>query len=501
MKAFFLSLSILFCLMQQARAQAAWVTLLNPSSYDNFIYGVQVQPDSNIVVAGKAYIGAYEVIAIGRLNAGGETDASFGSDGTGMVMTLLDSANTVALAIELQQDGKIVVAGKYQKGSVQDFILARYTPDGTLDSSFGLNGIVRTDINPGTADEATALAIQPDGKILAAGSKNSFLAVCRYHTDGALDSSFGTFGKMTAALPGATCMKLQANGKIVVGCDTVVTRLLPDGSPDLAFGTDGITDLTSHSSDIAIQNDGKMLLTGKGHPPGEHYQFTLERLDTAGIHDPGFGVAGLVTTDGFIPMGTASNPAEISTSVCLQPDGRILASGYTRHGLLADHGEIAVARYFANGIVDSSFATNGRITFDVPGFFDNISYAAVINHNNQLVVTGTSDNEFGSRNWLLVAFDLGPSLGISNPEPKSQISISPNPAENMARLQATHLENGTWHLSLSDFTGRVRFSETVVVTDNALDKSISLAGLPAGTYLVKLDNGVRRMAVKLAKCR
>jgi|GEM_PF-2562814 len=507
MKAIFLSLSILFCLMQeQSRAQfkaALWESLIDLSPDPDAIRCVRVQPDSKIVAAGNSYNGIYKTIAVGRFDAGGIPDPSFGMSGDGMVITSLDSADAFANAVALQEDGKIVVAGGYQKDAIADFILARYNPDGSPDSSFGINGIVRTDIGFGTYDEATTLAIQPDGKIVAAGRLNSTLALCRYKTDGSLDSSFATNGKFTGTAPGATCMKLQANGKIVAGCDSVVMRLLPDGNPDLSFGTDGITNLVSRCADVAIQNDGKIIFAGKAGPPGELYQFALERLDTLGVPDPGFGVAGLVKTAGFIEPYYVSNPGQFATAVCIQSDGRMLASGYTQHGLLASHHEIGLARYLANGLLDSSFGTYGKVILNpLGGGIAVSSYAAVINHNNQLVVAGANYGFSGMDEWVLVGYDLGPVLGVHTaPGTGGQLTVAPNPAADFARIRATHLENGTWHLSLCDLAGRVLYRETVVVTNNSLDKSISLAGLPAATYLVTLEHRTGRMTVKLTKSR
>ena len=506
MKAFFLSLIILCCLMQkQSLAQPGavlWEFSIELSTYRDAINCVRVQPDSKIVAAGNSNHGSYMTIAVGRFDAAGIPDPSFGISGDGMVINSLDSANTFANAVALQEDGKIVVAGGYQKDAIADFILARYNPDGSPDSSFGINGIVRTDIGFGTYDEATTLAIQPDGKIVAAGRLNSTLALCRYKTDGSLDSSFATNGKFTGTAPGATCMKLQANGKIVAGCDSVVMRLHPDGSPDTGFGTEGITPLFGHCYDLALQNDGKMRLAGSGHPPGEHLKFDLERLDTTGSHDLGFGVEGVVTTGDFIPPFSASNIQQSATAVCLQPDGRILASGWTRHGLLMDHGEIAIARYNANGALDSSFGINGKVITLIPGSYADIGNSAVINHNNELVVAGINNGFSGQGGWVLVGYDLGPMLGVyTAPGTGGQIMVAPNPAGDFARIQSKNLENGTWHLSVCDFTGRILSREKVFVTNNTLDKSISLAGLPAGAYLVKLDNGIRRMTVKLAKSR
>lgn len=191
MNKLFLSLVVLLCLVhEQSIAQQPgslqWATLINRG---DSIHSIKVQSDGKIVLAGTGRQGSYSSIAVGRY-WGTALDYSFGTNG--IVTTSLDSANTAANAVELQTDGKIVVAGSYKKGTtISDFILARYKPgDGSPDSSFGVNGIVRTDISSGSLDVATALVLQTDGKIVAAGQAGSSLALCRYKTDGSLDELF-----------------------------------------------------------------------------------------------------------------------------------------------------------------------------------------------------------------------------------------------------------------------------------------------------------------------
>ena len=97
---------------------------------------------------------------------------------------------------------------------------------------------------------------------------------------------------------------------------------------------------------------------------------------------------------------------------------------------------------------------------------------------------------------------MGPTLYVhSVPSINGEIIVAPNPAEDFARIQSTHIGNGTWNLSLSDVSGRTVYTETLVVTNNAIDKNISLTNLPAAMYLVKLDNGISRILVKLTKSK
>src|ERR1043165_4610168 len=136
MNKLFLALSVLLCLMHgQSLAQrpgdVLWSLLTDPSPTSDTIHCIKVQSDGKIVAAGNSNKGSYMVIAIGRFD-GMKLDSSFGING--MVTTSLDSAHTAANAVEIQPDGKIVVAGSYKKGTAGDFILARYKEDGREDS-------------------------------------------------------------------------------------------------------------------------------------------------------------------------------------------------------------------------------------------------------------------------------------------------------------------------------------------------------------------------------
>ncbi len=489
----FLYFSVLLCLVYgqsvaQKPGSVSWSVRTNPSPLSDTIHSIKIQSDGKIVAAGNSNKGYFMAIAVGRFN-NGTPDSTFGVNG--MVTTSRDSSHIVANALEIQPDGKIVVVGRYKKGTAGDFILVRYTSNGSVDSSFGINGTVQTDIGAGTFDFATASAIQADGKIVAAGGSDFSLALCRYNADGSLDSSFDLDGKVTmAAVGGATCMKLLADGKLVVCCGYWVVRLMPDGSMDRSFGVNGIATLSYYSLGMAIQSDGRILLSGDGH------EFVLQRLDTAGLVDNSFGTRGIVITAGF----SDRNYPRCATSVLLQADGGILAGGWAQLTQQVSK-RFAIARYHSNGAPDSSFGVDGKATPYIVNLDAGRSFTAIVNNSNELVLAGTNENsDLGE--WAMAGYYLGPPLDAHTvPGINSQTIVIPNPVEDIARIQSTHIRNGSWRLSLYDLTGKTLHSETVVVVNNFLDKRVSLAGLPAATYLVKLDNGTSRIIVKLTKGR
>ena len=212
-----------------------------PSLYGSAL-GVVIQPDGKIVVN--------ESFGVVRYNADGSLDAAFGTGGT---------ASVAASDMALQPDGKIVASGS----GFFHYVLLRLNSNGTLDSTFGAGGYAITDIAGG----AYAVALQPDGKILVNGSSG----IVRYNTNGSIDTSFAINGVFASEIDVSQDIALQADGKIVAAggySGFALTRLNPDGSPDTSFGTNGnvITLIDgsrgSVGNALALQPDGKILSGG-----------------------------------------------------------------------------------------------------------------------------------------------------------------------------------------------------------------------------------------------
>lgn len=482
MKKIFLSCLILFLLVHgQSLAQqpgtVRWSRTLNPGSSpsNDTLHSVRIQTDKKVVVAGNSGVS----IALGRFDATGVLDASFGTNG--VVITSLDSARVGANAMEIQPDGKIVVAGGYEKDSVRDFLVARYHPDGRPDSSFGTFGRVQTDLGSGSFDVATAIAMQPDGKIVVAGRANSRIALFRYHPDGSPDSTFGMNGSVVRITDGATCLKVQTNGKILVGGPDGITRLNPDGSPDAGFGTNAVTMLPGSCYDLAIQNDGKILIAGGW------IEFSVTRLDSTGIPDNSFGNSGVTTITNFSPG--ASNPGQRAEWVCVQADGRILAGGWTKYCILGNCRDFALARYQSNGKLDSSFGINGKIAKHITAYSADMSYAAAINSNNELVVGGIyTDFPALPSGWVLVSYYLGSPLEVRNyTVDNGPVTIVPNPSSGIVTFAAPAAIK---RIIITDLTG----NKVYQVQPGSPQTTLNLGEKAAGVYFyeVECEAGIQR---------
>src|SRR6478672_2101288 len=381
---------------------------------------VAVQSDGQIVVAGYATVGRASNIALVRYNVDGSLDKSF--NGTGKVITGVGDGDCKAEGLALQSDGKIVVAGYSFKPGGKDraeFTVLRYNPDGTLDSGFGESGKVTSEIGA-SSDSASSLALQDDGKIVVAGDTlapyiNDF-AVARYNANGSLDTSFNGTGKASAdfgKIDYGQSVAVHGDGRIVVaGYSTsesnkecALACFKANGSLDTSFnGTGKVTtafggDGNAEGRSVAVQTDGKIVVTGYATVGGVQ-EFAVERYKTDGALDASFGGTGRVLT----AVGISGSNA---TGAAMQKDGKILVAGYAvnNSGRIYD---FACLRYNADGSLDQSFGDHGKVTTDVGD--GKASSLAV--QDNKIIVAGSA-YDGGNNEFAVVRYNASGKLDTS----------------------------------------------------------------------------------------
>jgi len=321
--------------------------------------GLLILPNGKIMISGSIDLpsSSDSSFAILRYNSDGSLDTTFGNGG--IVTTNVGPDDDQAYRLALQSDGKIVAAGRkgiffyptdQRKGNVA---LARYNPDGSLDPTFGNGGITTTDFGQGLESYALALIIQPDGRIIIAGESSYEFLVARYNPNGMLDTTFGNGGYRLANFSsnwdGATDAVLQPDGKIIlVGWAEVnspydsfaLARFNSDGSFDQSFGNGGKV-LMVNRGDLnaaVLQSDGKLIALGISNSTNSGFQ--LLRFDVNGSLDTTFGNGGTVTT--FF----GGNPA-VGTDLVFQPDGKLLAGGFSSDNPYYQNSDFALARYLS----------------------------------------------------------------------------------------------------------------------------------------------------------
>jgi len=384
-------------------------------TYD-WAYAGARQPDDRILAAGVSNAhGTYD-FALARYTTDRSLDPSFGEGG--MVTTDFGESYDWGYALALQPDRKIVVGGVSDRGGSKNLALARYLPDGTLDDSFGDGGMVTDGRRPLTTDIVRALALQPDGKILVAGvtfedkasldPQGDFI-VARYSADGSPDPTFGVGGVATTdfgdgSYDDAYALLRQPDGRIVLGGystsaggpgvlfgadQLALARYTPGGLPDVGFGRQGKVLVDAGSLDeeiraLALTPGGALVASGfaNGERGGDAL---VARFTPEGEVDESFG-------DGGWTISNLSPYSEGLAAVALQPDGRIVAAGNVARAkeALAD---FAVVRYDPDGRLDTSFGSGGVATADFSGRLDRVS-ALILQPDGKLVTVGWSEHDF-----------------------------------------------------------------------------------------------------------
>jgi uncharacterized delta-60 repeat protein len=403
------------------------LTPIGPGNSADVSTGMVVQPNGKIVVVGQSSTAATsQDFTVVRYNADGSFDTTFGGDGIVVTPVSTGPGTDIANSVALQGDGKLLVAGI----SGSDVALVRYNVDGSLDTTFGGgDGIVTTPVGPAfSRDEGLSVTVQSDGKIVVVGSaQNSTafpppgspqatdIAVVRYNADGSLDTTFGGGDGVLTTEIGTLLLAdvahdvvVQLDGSIVVAGYTALTgppnmvtdfalvRYMASGALDTTFGGgDGIvttaigpagpTGNADQARSMLLQPDGRIVVVGYSGPATGASDFVLARYNTDGSLDATFGTGGvLVHSINLAGLDQA-------TGVVRQPDGKLLVTG---RGSI----DFVIARYNANGTVDTTFGTNGVITTSVAaggGIAVGIALQAdgkiVVNGHASAVVNGTAD--------------------------------------------------------------------------------------------------------------
>jgi uncharacterized delta-60 repeat protein len=396
-----------------------------------------IAPNGKVVVAGRGVVitstGIGEtVIVVVRYNRDGSLDSSFGTGGEVVTNFSPDSFLEQVAGVVVQHDGRVVVAAEVVGQSI-GFGLVRYNQDGSLDSSFGTGGEVLTGFGPSTEAAPAGLLLDPQGRIVVAGTVLSFatgfsedFALARYNPNGSLDSSFGTGGLVTTGVGNFTAafaagVALLPQGRIVVagtffdtssGQDILVARYTPNGSLDSSFGTGGtvITIFPPSTavsvSAVAVDPRGRIAVAGttQGFVGAAFVvDFVVARYNTNGSLDNSFGTGGVVITD-FGLDNTAS-----ASGIAIQPDGEIVVVGTVVSFNIATFtltDEFAVVRYNPDGSLDSSFGTGGEVLTTFGANATASASAVALEPNGDILVAGTFFNPADQSNdFALVAYN------------------------------------------------------------------------------------------------
>ncbi len=362
-------------------------------------YTMKILNTGRILVAGQAKPGATFDVVLVAYTSSGKVDSTFGINGK----TFTDLGNNeLAMDMLIQTDGKILLVGytTTANNSNGKWMVSRYSSSGFPDSSFGTNGSVTLDFNPAMVERANAGALQADGKLLVIGYSamqgyNTTLA--RFTTTGSLDSSFGINGVLVYPLGPfedyGSDIEIQTDGKYVIGglrmygggYNFALARLYPTGITDSTFGINGFTETDfGFNDDDAISaiylHGNKITAVGSSGYNGDTDP-AIARYSSSGIPDSSFGINGRLTT----PVGAGYGHL---TSAIIQPDGKLLTTGYARNTLNDD---FILLRYNADGTMDNTFNSSGLVT---TAFFssEDQAHSIQLQPDGKAVVAGATFN-------------------------------------------------------------------------------------------------------------
>ncbi|MBK9014069.1 MAG: hypothetical protein IPM82_08240 [Saprospiraceae bacterium] len=460
---------------------------------------VAFQPDGKLLVAGKRTDSlGYQPIYLIRLHPDGSLDNSFADNGI-LATTVENSGNASEHLMKLQADGKILVAGFMETDGDPATAVARFLPDGTPDPSFGNGGLAVVNVDAVDDREAAySVAVQPDGKIIAAGASSavpfdSDYTLLRFLPDGSLDAGFGTGGIARTLLPNSYDnswhVLVQPDGKLLTtgytnhlfGFRRTMMRYNTDGSLDLGFGTNGVLTNTTDNgaafmNSLALQPDGKILRAGVNYKPsGTGLQMVVDRFLPDGQKDNSFGTNGRFTYN--------DDNLDADGAMTLQPDGKVLV-------VATSFQDITLFRLLENGSIDQGFGTNGYASHFISNSFNPVTMQ--LDEYLRIVVVGGTG-------FSIARFGTAPSGAAERASLLGNLAAYPNPATGAVRLDF-HLAKATEvGIVLHDAFGRPLKTVLHPAARPAGHGSewVDLGGLPAGVYYFAIVAGQERGVVQV----
>lgn len=392
-----------------------YYNLFPNQNFSGNITALKLQNDGKIVVIGVLTglnLAANHTI-LSRYNSDGSLDSGFGINGIVFIDYFYSYSNQNTLLI--QPDGKIIIGDINRifinpTTTYSDFKIHRYNNDGSIDDTFGTDGVTITSFGNGFSS-TNCIALQPDGKIIVAGgfstTSNVYkIAIARYTSSGVLDTSFDTDGKVLTSLGASTQsiayhVSVQNDGKILVAGNTYpitgasiglfIAKYNSNGSLDTSFDTDGFA-INNYSASyleqirsILVQPDGKIVTTHfvNYYEIVNTTDYVTRRFNTDAANDASFGSNGKVTT-------AVANGYNLANAVALQPDGKIVVAGYSYENPNVKT-EVSVVRYTSNGNLDTSFSNDGMLTSPVESSNDDLSIV-LVQPDDKLIAVGTKKN-------------------------------------------------------------------------------------------------------------
>lgn len=465
---------------------------------------VKVQNDGKIIAVGISYTPSYSsVIEVSRYLTDGSFDPSFGTGGHFNYSTGIETGANKCI---INDDSTILVCGYTTDYATYSMFILKLKADGTLDPSFGTNGVCIAETSPAEKN-VFGMTMQGDGKILLAGYSvngdyRNAPVLLRFTASGALDTSFGTNGIATIPVTESdndfSAVAVQSDGKIVAAghisnglswFSLLIARFDTSGALDAGYGTAGVVNMNLNNVDdeffgMKLTSENEAILTGfTVSQSNMYYHLLLMKFDVNGQPVTSFG------TNGSVVYGNV--PYTVGNSMALQADGKILIAGCTGQ-LQPSNNDWALWRFNSNGSPDAGFGTNGLVTTD---FFGNADEAlGIALHLDKIVLAGKTRNATDYLDFAVARYDNDFNVLVPVTSAAQDISIFPNPVKcnGTLRLDFEFQQSGNITLEILNFTGSV--TAIIPLGDQIAGPHSIKIGLPfgisAGMYFLRIKGSL-----------
>lgn len=490
------------------------------SNQSCFGYAIAIQEDGKIVVAGSNENAShFSSVIVFRYNTDGSLDPSF--NGSGKLVVQLQNTQGYLRSMIIQPDQKILLCMSYEKQDEVGLKIHRILPDGSPDTAFHGDGFATVSFGA-SHTIAQAITLQTDGKILVCGyfgfdnDPDNKVFVMRFTSDGTPDSTFGIDGlfsrKIGESYSDLYDIEVQQDDKILCAGFAIFNnndeftalRLTSAGNIDFSYSDDGIAyaPMSEHNDrayGLVIQPDGKAVLAGQAYNDlSSAGSFALARLNPDGSLD------GTFHGDG-INIFTVSGYADGATTVVLQPDGKIVMGGYV-HSNVNGGADMAIVRVLPNGIPDSEWSEDG-----IANYADDLETSSVI-HQLSIqpdgLISGTGfvqrDGISAVRVARFVSGIVTSTKEFQEAPPVKNLGCSPNPFYDQINVTYTLTAATAVQVTLRSLDGKVleMLMPATLKSSGSYAEQIGIpSGLPDGIYFLSIETSEGIQSLEVIKVK
>lgn len=490
--------------------------VVNPVNSGDNLQKILVQDDQKILTIGMSWDAGFIAKAyVFRYNPDGTLDTDFADNG---MFVYEQDFEALLYSGMITDEGKILLVGATTDYQTYRMMLIQLNEDGSLDDGFGTNGVVLqviTQVPQFGEDFAYNVAQDADGGILVCGSSHdpNYVRrpiVVRFTADGDLDTSFGVDG--VASVPvmavGASafkCLRVQPDGKIIAAgyfgetelwYTLLLARFNADGTLDDTFSGDGIVrhsygNVDDLAQDIQLTDDGSIIVAGRTVTVTYNYSALLMKFTAEGEVDDSFGDSGAVEED--------LDNFDYSWSLAVQADGRIVMAGTSGVGP-PDGFDLAVWKYTANGAPDASFGTNGLAHFAIPDYYTMI-YGMALQADGKILIGGQARTPINQNYFFVARLTNDVNTGIAEAYPVNPVVALPNPAAAGAwiTLRSDRLVDADARIALVSADGKrvCSYAGSLLHRDGAYVSLQLPTEVAPGAYHVSIEQQGTRSATTI----